>query len=261
MVTPGPESIGNAKCEGQPRRKKQLARLILSIFVSLMIALVIVWIVVPMFGKVDEVGPWHVSSWNLFDIANAMHDYANHHGTFPPAVVYDKQGKPLYSWRVLLLPYLKEQALYSQFKLHEPWDSPNNKPLLAQMPHVYRTPSQYQRNEPYATHYQVFTGGGAIFEASPKAHLLSFKDIIAADGMNKTLLVVEAAEPVLWTKPEDLPYSPDRSLPQLGGLFVRKGFHAMMADGGTRWFSMDMDEETIRAMITWNGGETVKLPD
>jgi len=226
-----------------------------------MIAFVVVAIVVPMFGRVDEVGPRQESAWHLWDIAFAMHDYANNHKTFPPAVVYDSHGKPLYSWRVLLLPYLQEKPLYSQFKLDEPWDSPNNKPLLAQMPHVYRTPSQYQRNEPYATHYQVFTGGGAIFEASPKAHLLSFKDIIAADGMNKTLLVVEAAEPVLWTKPEDLPYSPDRSLPQLGGLFIKKGFWAMMADGGTRWFSMDMDEETIRAMITWNGGETVKLPD
>jgi len=79
--------------------------------------------------------------------------------------------------------------------------------------------------------------------------------------MSKTLLVVEAAEPVPWTKPEDLPYSPDQPLPKLGGLFIKKGFRVMMADGGTRWLPDDIDEKTIRAMNTWNGGEVFNLPE
>jgi hypothetical protein len=160
-----------------------------------------------------------------------------------------------------LLPYLEEKSLYSQFKLDEPWDSSNNMPLLAQMPDVYLTPSQYKQKELHATHYQVFTGGGAIFEASPTARLLSLKDIALADGTSKTLLVVEAADPVPWTKPDDLPYSPDQPLPKLGGLFINKGFHVLMADGSGRWLPADINENTIRAMITWNGGEVVNLPE
>jgi uncharacterized protein DUF1559 len=254
MRTQDYQLSGNAK-------GKRRVTTALEIFVSIMLVLVIIAMLLPTTMRVDGVGPWQESSWHLFDIANAMHDYADHYGTFPPAVVYDKQGKPLYSWRVLLLPYLKGQTLYSQFKLDEPWDSPNNEPLLQQMPHVYLTPSQYEQKELYATHYQVFTGGGAIFDASPKVRLLSLKDIAAAGGNSKTILVVEAAEPVPWTKPEDLPYSPDQPLPKLGGLFVRKGFHVMMADGGTRWMPVDTDESTIRAMITWNGGEPFRLPE
>ena len=252
------ESNENAKPKGQPLVPKRLVMFLLETFVWLMIVLVLLAMFLPKFQKVSEVGPWHVSGFNLHHIGIAMHDYVNDHKTFPPAVVYDKDSKPLYSWRVLLLPYLDEKPLYFQFKLDEPWDSPHNLSLLTQMPGAYKTPSSYETKKPLATHYQVFTGGGAIFEASPKARLLSLKDISAADGNSKTLLVVEAAEPVLWTKPEDLPYSPDQPLPKLGGLFIKKGFHIMMADGSTRWFSEDLDETTLRAMITWNGGEKIE---
>ena len=100
-----------------------------------------------------------------------------------------------------------------------------------------------------------------MFEADPQARPLSIKQIVSADGTGKTLMVVEAADPVSWTKPKDLPYSPTGPLPKLGGLFRKKGFHVLTADGATHWFSPDIDEETIRAMITWNGGEEVKWPE
>jgi hypothetical protein len=270
MIMPAEEL--SEKADGRPFGRKTILRLILCIFLSLtgffVVPLLVIEILSSMPGKVFEVGPRELSAWHLRDIGLAMHDYADkHRGAFPPAVVYDQHDKPLYSWRVLLLPYLDEQALYSQFKLDEPWDSPHNMPLLSKMPHVYMSPwficrpgNAPQPKEPYATPYQVFTGGGAMFEANPQTPPLSFQQILSADGMSKTLMVVEAAEPVPWTKPQDLTYSPDRPLPEIGGLFPN-GFHGTMADGGTRWFSMDIDEKTIRAMITWNGGEPVDLPD
>jgi hypothetical protein len=70
-----------------------------------------------------------------------MVNYHDAHGRLPPAVVYGKDGKPLYSWRVLLLPYLDEQELYQQFQLDEPWDSPHNLQLLPRMPGFYAPPS------------------------------------------------------------------------------------------------------------------------
>ncbi len=58
-------------------------------------------------------------------------------GAFPTAAILDKNGKPLLSWRVALLPYIEQDALYRQFKLDEPWDSEHNKKLIAQMPKIY----------------------------------------------------------------------------------------------------------------------------
>src|SRR5262249_18903195 len=76
---------------------------------------------------------------NLKQLAFAMHTYHDAHKLLPAAASYDRQGKPLLSWRVQLLPYLEQTNLYNQFKLDEPWDSPHNKKLIAKMPPIYRS--------------------------------------------------------------------------------------------------------------------------
>ena len=77
---------------------------------------------------------------NLKQIGLAIHNYAQANKTFPPAYTVDKDGKPLLSWRVLILPYLEGDDLYSEFHLDEPWDSEHNKKLLSRMPAVFRDP-------------------------------------------------------------------------------------------------------------------------
>ena len=61
---------------------------------------------------------------NLKQIGLAMHNFHDSYGGFPAAYSTDKNGKPLLSWRVHILPFVEGQALYRQFKLDEPWDSP-----------------------------------------------------------------------------------------------------------------------------------------
>jgi prepilin-type processing-associated H-X9-DG protein len=191
------------------------------------------------------------SQGNLVQIALAMVQYESTYKRLPPAVVSGKDGQPLYSWRVLLLPYLEERPLYEQFKRDEPWDSPTNKPLLAQMPEVY-APVRGRTREPYSTFYQVFVGPGAAFEGlKPMRFPEDFPD-----GVSKTILVVEAGEAVPWTKPEDLPYAPGEPLPRLGGLF-EGGFNAAFADGSVRFIGNQTDEKTLRSLITRNGRERV----
>src|SRR2546426_8412471 len=71
-----------------------------------------------------------------------MHIYQERHGRLPPAVVYGKYGEALHSWRVLLLPYIEQDALFKQFKLDEPWDSPHNIQLLPKIPSTYAAPGR-----------------------------------------------------------------------------------------------------------------------
>ena len=70
--------------------------------------------------------------------------------------------------RVAILPYLgeSEKALYGQFELSEPWDSPNNKALLAKMPKVYAPAvAKDGEKDKNVTHYLGFVGGGASSSA------------------------------------------------------------------------------------------------
>ena len=79
---------------------------------------------------------------NEKQIGLAIHNYISVHESFPPAYTTDKAGKPLLSWRVLILPYIEQDALYKEFHLDEAWDSPHNKALIARMPAPYRCPSE-----------------------------------------------------------------------------------------------------------------------
>ncbi len=110
-------------------------------------------------GSADDIR----SRNNLKQIALAMINFSDANGFMPPPAICGKDGKPLLSWRVAILPYIEQGNLYNQFKLDEPWDSPNNKPLLARMPKIY-APIRGKTKQPYSTFYQVFVGPGAPFQ-------------------------------------------------------------------------------------------------
>ncbi|MFL5242439.1 MAG: DUF1559 domain-containing protein [Gemmataceae bacterium] len=186
-------------------------------------------------------------------MALAMYNYQDDHGRLPPAVVYGENGEPLYSWRVLILPYIEQNEVYNKFKLNEPWDSPHNYELLSEMPRAYAPPSGKRSKAPaYYTFCKVFVGQGAAFEGQKGLRLPA--DF--PDGTSNTILIAEAGEPVPWTMPQDLPYDPELPLPDLRGLF-KDGFRAGMADGSMRWLKWDISDGTLRAAITRNGEDKV----
>ena len=78
---------------------------------------------------------------NLKQIALAMHNYHDVFKSFPPAVITDKNGRPMHSWRVAILPFIEQAALYKNYKFDEPWDGPNNRNLDNIAIPVFRCPS------------------------------------------------------------------------------------------------------------------------
>jgi hypothetical protein len=190
------------------------------------------------------------SSNNLKQIALAMHNYSDTMGGQMPAqATYDKNGKPLLSWRVMILPYIEQQNLYNQFHMDEPWDSEHNKKLLARMPTTYASPGDEKSAKAHATHYLGFVGKGAFFEG--KKGLRFPAEFV--DGTSNTIMIVEATKAVPWTKPEDLPYDAGKPLPKLG-MPGASGFNASMCDGSVRFISRKVKETTLRNAITRNDG-------
>jgi hypothetical protein len=151
-----------------------------------------------------------------------------------------------------LLPFLEEDNLWRQFKLDEPWDSPNNLKLLNHMPAVYGTPEANKRAGPGKTYYRGFSHKRAIFEA-PKPRDPPTRFRIPAsfpDGTANTIAVVEAGDPVEWTKPEDLDWSPGRPRPALGGLNPNLPFVQVLFMNASVWkMRRDVPDQTLRWLI------------
>ena len=108
--------------------------------------------------------------------------------------------QPLLSWRVLILPYIEQDNLFKEFHLDEPWDSEHNKKLLAKMPKTYETVDS-DAKKGFLTRYLGFSGKDAMFDG---AKGIQFADI--TDGLSNTIMVVEAAKGVPWSKPEDISF-------------------------------------------------------
>ncbi len=186
---------------------------------------------------------------NLREIALACLFYQNDHGHYPPVVLHDKKTGTPYSWRVAILPYMSQKALYNRYHFDEPWDSESNREVLEHRPIQLFFPTKHAptNNAPYF----VLTGSETAF---PEEGGTKIKQI--TDGTVSTILVVEAKRDIPWTKPEDIPYSPNKPLPKLGGFFDG-GFGAATCDGYVRFLSDDIDPQMLRNLIEKADGNVV----
>ena len=178
---------------------------------------------------------------NLKQLVLAMHNYNDATGILPPPAITDAKGKALLSWRVAILPYIEQSTLYSQFKLNEPWDSPNNKKLLEKMPRIY-APVGIKTKLPHSTYYQLCTGPNTPWPTiSTQARIpATFQD-----GTSNTFLIVEASTPVEWTRPVDLAIDPKKPLPGLGAQ-IKEKFLVGMGDGSVAVLPRDADPKILR---------------
>jgi len=187
---------------------------------------------------------------NLKQITLAMHSFNDAYKRIPaPGFSKDlasRDTKPLLSWRVAILPFVEEGFLFKEFKLDEPWDGPNNIKLLNRMPKIYEPIGPQPKKEGH-TYLQYVTGPGTAFPTPTSVAAIPRTFL---DGTSNTILIVEAAEPVPWTKPEDFTIDVTNVLqgnvPKLGA-FSPNGFHAGLGDGSVRFIERSrVSDPTIR---------------
>ena len=182
-------------------------------------------------------------------IGTAIRQYADVNKTFPPAYTTDKDGKPLLSWRVLILPFLDpDGGLYEQFHLDEPWDSENNKNFITQMPSLYRHRESKVAAEG-RTNFLTVRGANTLF---PGKAGIALTDLGRAPSNIVMLVEVSDARAVIWTKPDDFEYSEKSPMDGLIG-FRPYGFLAGLADGSVGFFdTRSIKAADVRVLFTRN---------
>lgn len=198
---------------------------------------------------------------NLKQIGLALHNYHDVYQCFPPAVVTDKQGKSMHSWRVAILPYLGQEGLYRQYDHKEPWNSEKNRQLAAMTPPVYRCPQANLPQQAGMTNYVMITGEGAVGgkpnEGTPLAQI--------TDGTSNTIAVVEVTNPVPWMEPRDLKFDElswrfnDGTGKGPSSTHLSGGAHVLFCDGSVHFLLGHIDPETLRRLILRSDGLPVDV--
>lgn len=214
----------------------------------------------------------------LKQLGLALHNYHDTYGTFPPAMVLGPDQRPWHSWRVLILPFLEQQALYAEYRFDEPWDGPNNRKLLEKMPLAYVCPSRpcpVDFAKPPVLAFGVLACGG-----TPEAAKRGFTSYAAVlgqncafrgtqpvtiheftDGVSSTAMVGECTRTKIpWTKPEDIDTAFFSKIGDPNGFSSPHGGggHFLMGDGTVQFVKTSLQQTTVDAIFTRNGGETVR---
>lgn len=137
---------------------------------------------------------------NLKSISLALHNYHDKYKSFPPTFIADDEGRPLHSWRVLLLPYLDHKALYDQYRFDEPWNGPNNSKLGSRTPGCFHCP---ERGVDFAlagnVSYFAPVGGNTVWPGDRGRRIAEI-----SDGTSNTVFLVEHINrDTNWLEPYD----------------------------------------------------------
>ncbi|MFO1062268.1 MAG: DUF1559 domain-containing protein [Pirellulales bacterium] len=191
---------------------------------------------------------------NMKQIALALHIYHDVHGSFPPQALTDKDGKKLLSWRVLILPYLEQAALFKSFKLDEPWDSPHNLPLSQVIVPTYSDAS-LRGKEANHTRFLVPLSEKSIFGRPGKPARM--RDI--TDGTSNTLfcMQVPVEKSVPWAKPEDIRFDSPEAFAKLYPAPPKNRILIGIADGSVRTLTKESFQKVFEPLTTMNGGEVI----
>lgn len=216
---------------------------------------------------------------NLKQIGLALHNFHDTYKSLPPAVVYGPDGKPWHSWRVFLLPYLEAAPVYDRYRFDEPWNGPNNRKLLAEIPPMYQDPV-YGKTGEFFTHYTAVTGEGTTFPTEglkmskkterPLENLTKSKGVSSfakmRDGLSYSIVVgmVSPDRKIPWMKPEDVVV--DKDFTGLGEKtsfatpYGTRGNPATMflfGDASVRTIPASIDMKLLRNLLTIADGNPI----
>lgn len=172
---------------------------VLCFAVIFLAVVVVVRVAIPAANQLRLTRMHESSQDNIRRIVEALNQYHDNHGSFPPAYFTDAKGKPIHSWRVMILPELGRNDLYRRYNFDEPWDSPINLTVMQEMPDVYTSYGAGETLGTGTTHMAAVVGKSTMF---PHAKSVNRDQI--SDSYDTVLAIVEVQGIGFdWTDPRE----------------------------------------------------------
>lgn len=231
--------------------------------VALLILLILVAILMPALQPSKDGHPRSQCKNNLKALSFALNAYHEHFGSFPPQYIVDSNGRPIHSWRVLILPFLGYQKLYDKYRFDEPWNGPNNSQLASSMPghfSPYCCPVELNSKQDSSsfTNYIAITGPQTMWNG---VHPIRLDQV--TDSKSSTCLLAEIRNSQIhWMEPRDIrlrgmAFSINHpTLPCISSVHPRVA-HVAFVDTSVHSISEELSAVTLHAILTRSGSEIV----
>jgi prepilin-type processing-associated H-X9-DG protein len=256
ITVPGPfGEPGGAKASRSGGGATVVVVLAVALGVVLVCGGVLVALLLPAVQAAREAARRSQCTNNLKQIALALHNYHDVNKCFPSAVLTDASGRPIRSWRVAILPFMEQQALYKQYDFNQPWDSPRNRALGGVSIPVYRCPSD---GNPASTetNYVMVVGDHTI--GGKPNEKVDFSKV--TDGLSNTIAVVEVTGlGINWEEPKDITVDELLRLVATRGNMSNHpgGFNVALADCSVRFIPNTIDPKVLRDLLLRDDGHPI----
>lgn len=237
----------------KPANEPRTGACLLKILVGLGVVVVGIGLLLPSVRSVRPAARRISCSNNLKQIGLALFEYEADHGALPPAYTVDENGRPLHSWRTLILPYLEQSTPYDNIDLSKPWDDPANEMARAISLPVYTCPGERLAHG-YTTYLGVVGQDACLHPTRPRM----LEEI--TDGPANTLIVIEAPpdKAVHWMCPQDADEALVVGLSKASQSSHSSVWNAARADGSVFTLSSETPAEIRRAMVSIAAGDSVR---
>ena len=186
------------------------------------------------------------SGARLIKVSRALADVMDALEKFPYS--HRRNGKPLLSWRVALLPFMGHEELFRKFNLEEPWDSDHNRKLLSEIPEEFL----YADLDDQTLTRIAMPSGRSMFW-NPNS---DFTYDRCRDGLKHSVLFYETSKPIPWTKPTEPLIESDNPHKSIYWHSNELGYVATASHEQKR-IGEKMSKDDLTSVLTANGGEVV----
>ncbi|WP_373650627.1 DUF1559 domain-containing protein [Schlesneria sp. DSM 10557] len=216
--------------------------------VVLLVLAVLAAMLIPAVQAARQAARQSQSHCRLKQLGLALHNYQGTYGVFPPAYTVDAEGKPLHSWRTLILPYLDEQKLYDSIDLAKPWNDRANEPARKTAVGVYQSP--WGAEDSTMTPFLAMVTPESVLRPMQSCKL---EDV--TDGASMTLMLIEVPTDQMgdWISPGDADDETLRKLASTTTSPSAKGVGILLVDGSVRNLDYKIPLDQLRALVTVSG--------